>query len=94
MKHENKTFEWNDITPELLFPIDYSLNEFSREFGPDRRGFKDHVLKHNLYEDILQELVFPSDGEALASKEMPPIPLEAGLFLDCFYQLAKQSEKG
>lgn len=47
-----------------------------------------------MFKDILQELVFPSDGEALASKEMPPIPLEAGLFLDCFYQLAKQSEKG
>ena len=94
MKHENEIFRWYDVDSNSFFPIDYGLKEFSREFETDWRGFKDHVLKHNLYKDILQELVFPSDEDALTSEETPPIPLEAGLFLDCFYQLAKRPEKG
>ena len=27
MMHESETFEWNDVAPQLLFPIDYTSKE-------------------------------------------------------------------
>lgn len=45
MMHESETFEWNDVAPQLLFPIDYTSKEIERKFARDSRGFRNHVLK-------------------------------------------------
>ena len=49
MMHESETFEWNDVAPQLLFPIDYTSKEIERKFARDSRGFRNHVLKNVLF---------------------------------------------
>ena len=90
MRQNDETFQWNDCEASMVFPIDYTSNEAAEVFGQDARGFRNHVLRHPYFRDILQELAPHTDSGDL----MPPIPLEAALLLDCFYHLAKKTKQG
>lgn len=92
--------------PELIFPIDYTLREYAKEFKRNPRTFRNRVLGNILFRDILMSLAVPTDGigfpsnngqsneENSCSNSMPPIPLETIPFLKCFCQLAQNKDKG
>jgi len=92
MGNKENSFQWEDLNPQLIFPIDFSSREIKKEFGCEPRGFREHVLKHSLFKDILLELSSPSNGEGRAQNSMPPIPLEAIPLLDNFYRLTKKKD--
>lgn len=90
MDQKRRELPWEDVEPDLVFPIDFTSRESAEKFDQDARGFRDHVLRNPLFCDILQELS-ASTGK---KDSMPPIPLEAIPLLDSFYHLAKQAKPG
>lgn len=87
MGNSNNSFQWTYTDPSLIFPIDYSSDEYKAKYRQDPRNFRKYVLRSSLFEDILRSLTLTLD-----KKYMPPIPLEAVTFLDCFYKVAQKSE--
>lgn len=90
MDQKRGELPWEDVEPDLVFPIDFTSRESAEKFDQDARGFRDHVLRNPLFCDILQKLS-ASTGK---KDSMPPIPLEAIPLLDSFYHLAKQAKPG
>lgn len=86
--NDTKDFVYYEDSTEKIFPIDYSIREFSkgRKGGP--RAVRNRLLSAPILNGILLQLLDGNKRETNA----PPIPLEAKLFLEKFYNLAEEEK--
>ena len=89
LDQENSFFTWYKSRPRSarLFPVDYSLEEFSSALNQDKRNVKKNLLLHPYVADSLFDLLFSDSAPQNASNSsvirqtrtqgIPPIPLEA-----------------
>lgn len=87
------TFKWDQEDSPRIFPIDYSVREFSRLIDENPNSILRNAIKHPLLKDILYSFVSTNPDAAVRSDSGKyPVPLEAGHFLEAFYKLVVSSK--
>ena len=81
------TFIWYLGNSTMIFPIDYSYREFAQETGRDYRTIKKYLEEDERLNGALNKLY----SEKTETKHVP-IPLEAGEFLLCYFELIQSKE--
>lgn len=78
-----------------LLPIDYTNKEFAALIEATTRDTKRVIFNNPWIRSVLYELIVSDTRKAIPpeiKQATPPLPLEAAVFLDCFYQLARNHE--
>lgn len=98
MSHKaKKTFLWKCNNPSIIFPIDLSAREGSQMLNSqvDRRALSKDVLCSFLLKETLQQLAMSDPSEDIPEDiedKLPPVPLEAWPFLNCFDSLIRKPD--
>lgn len=82
------TFKWDQDDSPRIFPIDYTVREFSRLIDENPNSILRNTIEHPLLKDILYSFVSTNpDASTQNNFGKYPVPLEAGHFLEAFYKL-------
>lgn len=96
MEPNKNTFTHCTSDDSRIFPIDYSVREFTTLKNISRNKFKKTVLLHPLFQNILQQLHWskkPNVGKSVSRKSAPvSVPLEVSTLLFCFFTLANHPD--
>ena len=79
-------FRWSLTGTTKIFPLDYSLEELSRELGKDSNTIRKYLRSPQALDGILEEILYPPNYQDKLGKNPTPIPVETFRFLSAFFK--------